>query len=636
MNSLASIFGAAAFGMLAAAPLASAQVPLPGTQPGDIVNWPLRPTNWCMECHGKYDFDRSYEPWDTWAGSMMANSARDPMFWAAVDIANQDKPGIGEWCIRCHAPRAWLEGRSSDPSGAAFVGPPTEPDNDFDGIDCHFCHRLHEGPTGTPYLENAQFWVDDGTPGKEPPRRGPYDDAFGGDADKHVWAYSQYHTSSELCGVCHNVKNPLVNLLDETGADTGLPFPEQTTYDEWAQSRFADDGVECQTCHMRSVEGYACTNIRPFREHVPMHEFSGANAWMTSVLQTLYAVPLEREPQFDSAINVALDQLQNESATVDVSAPLRIEGSGDVTVGVRVTNLTGHKLPTGYPEGRRMWIHVVVQDAFGDPLFESGDYDAATAELVDDPHLRVYETRHGVHGEGEGFHLALNDRIFLDNRIPPEGFEPSTSTAPVGGSYAPLPNGTLPHWDDATYPVTVPGGTVGPVLVTASLYYQTTSKEYVEFLRDENVSGPDPQDPNPGAPSRGEKMHALWDSHDRCPPILMRQATRRIQLDRPLPEVAADFPPVRPVLRAASVNPFRDRVELEFGLPLATAARVTIFDVGGRVVRTLIDGDTGAGTHVIEWDGADDRGRTAASGSYYARMEVPGYAPLVKRLVLVR
>jgi len=116
----------------------------------------------------------------------------------------------------------------------------------------------------------------------------------------------------------------------------------------------------------------------------------------------------------------------------------------------------------------------------------------------------------------------------------------------------------------------------------------------------------------------------------------MRQATRRIQLDRPLPEVAADFPPVRPVLRAASVNPFRDRVELEFGLPLATAARVTIFDVGGRVVRTLIDGDTGAGTHVIEWDGADDRGRTAASGSYYARMEVPGYAPLVKRLVLVR
>lgn len=213
---------------------------------------------------------------------------------------------------------------------------------------------------------------------------------------------------------------------------------------------------------------------------------------------------------------------------------------------------------------------------------------------------------------------------------------PTPSTLPVGGDYVPLPDGSLPNWDDASYPLTIPDGTMGPILVTASLYYQTTSKEYVEFLRDENVSGPDPQDPDPSAPSRGEKMHALWMSHDRSPPILMQQAVRRIQLDRPLPEIALDVPPSHPVLRSASMNPFRERAELEFALPSAGPARLTVFDVAGRRVRTLVNEGAGAGTHVVVWDGTDETGRAAASGSYFVRLDVPTYAPLVKRLLLVR
>src|SRR5262245_43191611 len=101
------------------------QIFLPGTQPGDIVNWPLHDNLYCVECHGKYSLDH-YEPWDTWSGSMMANASRDPLFWAAVDIANQDSPGVGEWCIRCHSPKTWLEGRSSPPDGSGFLGLPSE------------------------------------------------------------------------------------------------------------------------------------------------------------------------------------------------------------------------------------------------------------------------------------------------------------------------------------------------------------------------------------------------------------------------------------------------------------------------------------------------------------------------------
>jgi len=42
---------------------------------------------------------------------------------------------------------------------------------------------------------------------------------------------------------------------------------------------------------------------------------------------------------------------------------------------VTVTNRTGHKLPTGYPEGRRMWINVVARDEGDNVIWESGAYD---------------------------------------------------------------------------------------------------------------------------------------------------------------------------------------------------------------------------------------------------------------------
>jgi flagellar hook assembly protein FlgD len=84
------------------------------------------------------------------------------------------------------------------------------------------------------------------------------------------------------------------------------------------------------------------------------------------------------------------------------------------------------------------------------------------------------------------------------------------------------------------------------------------------------------------------------------------------------------------------MNPFRERAELAFALPADGTARLTVFDVSGRRVRTLVDGSVAAGEHVVVWDGADARGRAVAAGSYFVRLEVPSYAPLVKRLLLVR
>lgn len=503
-----------------------AQTVLPGTQPGELENWPLLPPSDCKTCHGGYVAGLDYEPFDTWAGSMMANSARDPLFWAAVDIANQDLPGVGEFCIRCHSPRAWLSGRSSTADGSALQGYPDEIDSDYEGIDCHFCHRMYEGEGGTPFTQNGQYWVDDGTAQQEPPRRGPFQQAFA----PHPWQYSQYHGESEFCGVCHDLRNPYRDLLDENGVSTGVLFPEQLTYTEWTRSAFATEGTSCQDCHMPPVEqspAFACNSFNPPRPDASIgdptpvfrHDLVGANTFMLSVLAGEYGFDLERETAYAYSLSRAREMLQEKSATLSLTPPAVTVQGDTATVDLRVTNLTGHKLPTGYPEGRRMWLHVVATDALGVPFFESGAYDTATATLSEDPQLRVYETKHGVHGGGPGFHLVLNDRIYSDTRIPPRGFRPDPDTAPLGRAYALQPDSTLAHWDDVRYRIPIPALVQSPIRVAATLRYQTASRDYIEFLRDENVSGPDPKDRNyPNAPDRGQKMYDLWSQYGKSTP----------------------------------------------------------------------------------------------------------------------
>src|SRR5689334_5032217 len=80
-----------------------------GTQPGVHA---VLPSVGCRGCHGSQSPEQALTiAWDTWAGSMMSHATRDPVFWAALDVANADAPGSGDFCLRCHAPQAWLDGR---------------------------------------------------------------------------------------------------------------------------------------------------------------------------------------------------------------------------------------------------------------------------------------------------------------------------------------------------------------------------------------------------------------------------------------------------------------------------------------------------------------------------------------------
>ena len=67
-------------------------------------------------------------------------------------------------------------------------------------------------------------------------------------------------------------------------------------------------------------------------------------------------------------------------------------------------------------------------------------------------------------------------------------------------------------------------------------------------------------------------------------------------------------------------NPFVRGTSISFSLPAATDVKLRIYDVQGRLVRTLVQGSQPAGRHVVAWDGADESGQSVASGMYFYRL----------------
>jgi len=82
-------------------------------------------------------------------------------------------------------------------------------------------------------------------------------------------------------------------------------------------------------------------------------------------------------------------------------------------------------------------------------------------------------------------------------------------------------------------------------------------------------------------------------------------------------------------------NPFAGATTLRFERPPAGRVRLAIFDVTGRRVRTLLDGNPGAGAGSATWDGRDDGGRPVGAGVYVARLEAGG-AATTRRMLRVR
>ncbi|MFN8179192.1 MAG: FG-GAP-like repeat-containing protein [bacterium] len=84
-------------------------------------------------------------------------------------------------------------------------------------------------------------------------------------------------------------------------------------------------------------------------------------------------------------------------------------------------------------------------------------------------------------------------------------------------------------------------------------------------------------------------------------------------------------------------NPFAASTTIEYELGRPARAQLAVYDVGGRLVRTLVAADLSAGRHAAAWDGRDDAGRAVGSGVYFARLSVAGERErAARRMTLAR
>lgn len=70
-------------------------------------------------------------------------------------------------------------------------------------------------------------------------------------------------------------------------------------------------------------------------------------------------------------------------------------------------------------------------------------------------------------------------------------------------------------------------------------------------------------------------------------------------------------------------NPFNPETRIHYQLPVDGLVRLVVYASNGQVVRTLVDGFQRSGLHIARWDGLDDAGRAAASGTYIYRLVMP-------------
>jgi hypothetical protein len=575
------------------------EIQMPGTQENEVV--PIEWSGSCRSCHAYYDAD--VEPYSGWMGSMMAHAGRDPVFWAALAITEQDFDGAGDLCIRCHAPSGWLSGRSTPTDGSGL-----DPFLDGSGIDCQVCHRMTD-PDGSEHLgvQNHPFIANTGGANPEAyigsgqmvladtyDRYGPY----GSSASPHGAIKSEFHRSSELCGTCHDVSNPFVgDLAPNNGVEEPLSPGQfdgtlggplsakaafqnkphgygnsERTFSEHISSGLDDylvsdypslpgelrggvlqsvyqkslaantggnyeDGTpryfSCQSCHMQPAVGYGSSYFTaPLRYDIPTHDLTGGNTVVGKMIKKLDS---QNKLKIGGGLST-FDLIGIDNGIVRArnmlrsAANLKLNGNN-----LRVYNQTGHKLFTGYPEGRRMWLNTRWYDSNNNLLREDGRYgnkqvqvgpysitiqtllnpqdpnsrlwaiesgitqewalelvgmgfDPSTPLKFDSTTSAVLQTLGGLASEAPGttfpsFHFTLNNTVIRDNRIPPylldhdEAKERNCRPVPHTLYGDPGAGGVYNHYDEIA--LNPPSGAARADI---RLVYQTISFEYIQFL----------------------------------------------------------------------------------------------------------------------------------------------------------
>jgi hypothetical protein len=452
-----------------------------------------------------------------WRASMMANSSRDPYWQAAVRRETIDHPSkrqaIEDECAICHMPMARAAAHAAGREGEVFrLLPGTGSTSEehrlaADGVSCTLCHQIAPERLGSRESFVGGFVIARPHQGE---RRmfGPYDVDRGlttvmRSATGVRPAAAEHLRQSEVCATCHTL---YTQAFTAAGQPAGT-LPEQVPFLEWGHSAFARER-SCQSCHMPDAEATPIASVlgEP-RERMARHTFLGGNFFMLRMLNThrqeLGVIAPSQE--LNAAALATLRQLDTLTATIAIARTEVRDHILEAEVVVR--NLTGHKLPTGYPS-RRTWIHFTVRDARGQPIFESGgvtpsgaiegnDNDADPRRFephyqeirsVDD--VQIYESVMADTAGAVTTGLLRATHFIKDNRLLPRGFDKSTAPDDIAVRGAALqdPDFTA-EGDRVRYAVDLRGAS-GPFVVDAELRYQPIGFRWADNLRAYDATEP--------------------------------------------------------------------------------------------------------------------------------------------------
>jgi hypothetical protein len=467
----------------------------------------------CQSCHNGLFTPRGADVsiGVAWRASMMANSARDPLWQAVARREITQYAGaaaaIEHECSACHMPMMRYEAKSAGALGSVFgllpVGSGTTRAHQLaaDGVSCTACHEMSAEKLGARESFNAGFVAAQVSKADRRPAYGPYEvkpdlAASMRNATQFTPTQSTHLRSSEACASCHTL---FTHGLGPDGSVVG-ELPEQVPYLEWRHSRYATE-KSCQDCHMKLVpEPTTIANIRgALRDGFREHDFRGSNFFIPRILNKyrnelgVAALPGE----LDAAARGAEEFLRADAAGLSITA-LKVD-AGRLVAEIAVENRGGHKLPTAYPS-RRAWLHVTVRDAGGAVVFESGqleadgrirgnDNDADGArfeahhdEIASPDDVQVYEPIMADHAGAVTTGLLAAVKYLKDNRLLPHGFDKATAgrdIAIVGGAAT---DANFTGGGDRVRLNAAVGNASGPFTVEVELLYQPIGYRWTQNL----------------------------------------------------------------------------------------------------------------------------------------------------------
>jgi len=505
-----------------------------------------------------------------WRHSTMGLSGRDPVFFAQLESERAMHPELADQidnkCLSCHAvmgQRQWQHDKGVDLPFTHKMAM-AEPGSEHakygalarDGVSCVVCHQMQPEGMGDPETYSGKFKF----PAKPTGVFGPYEKVATLPMENALGLKPQqgkHLSDSKLCASCHVVIVPVLDVGKKYSVDefkkladaNKLPHAvhEQTTYLEWKNSSYSTEipGQErtqksCQECHMpRTYKNeklkFKVANIEddtfPIVDHraadeqlrmevrdtYSRHSLHGINVFTTEMFRQ-NAWPLgvslknnlfpsaKAKPGFDVAIDSQLEMAREQTARLELLNVRR--EAGRLKAQVQVTNLTGHKFPSGV-NFRRAFIEFKVQagdktlwasgltDDWGvigteqngmiwplkSEFFKDREFQAHHEKIERQEQVQIYEQLNtDSNGDFTTSFLSLKN-VAKDNRLLPAGWK---DTGPDAALTKPEGTGKDPDYsnglgrDVVTYdiPLEFPAGQI--VTVSAALYYQALPPYYLK------------------------------------------------------------------------------------------------------------------------------------------------------------